>query len=79
MVSHPLSMREALGSIPRLSTFAAAHGGGKPGPENHALTHRKYTPTWGTLLGVDNQQLENDTCGIRTHAGRPHRLSRPTP
>ena len=21
----------------------------------------------------------NDTCGIRTHAGRPHRLSRPTP
>ena len=22
---------------------------------------------------------ENDTCGIRTHAGRPHRLSRPTP
>ena len=22
---------------------------------------------------------QNDTCGIRTHAGRPHRLSRPTP
>jgi hypothetical protein len=22
---------------------------------------------------------ENDTCGTRTHAGRPHRLSRPTP
>ena len=22
---------------------------------------------------------KNDTCGIRTHAGRPHRLSRPTP
>ena len=22
---------------------------------------------------------ENDTCGIRTHAGRPHRLSRLTP
>ena len=22
---------------------------------------------------------ENDTCGIRAHAGRPHRLSRPTP
>ena len=22
---------------------------------------------------------ENDTCGIRTHAGRPHRLSRPMP
>ena len=21
----------------------------------------------------------SDTCGIRTHAGRPHRLSRPTP
>ena len=24
-------------------------------------------------------QVSNDTCGIRTHAGRPHRLSRPTP
>ena len=23
--------------------------------------------------------LQNDTCGIRAHAGRPHRLSRPTP
>ena len=22
---------------------------------------------------------KNDTCGIRAHAGRPHRLSRPTP
>ena len=22
---------------------------------------------------------QNDTCGIRTHAGRPHQLSRPTP
>ena len=22
---------------------------------------------------------ENDTCGIRAHAGKPHRLSRPTP
>ena len=24
-------------------------------------------------------RLQCDTCGIRTHAGRPHRLSRPTP
>ena len=25
------------------------------------------------------RHYQNDTCGIRTHAGRPHRLSRPTP
>ena len=25
------------------------------------------------------RQLQSDTCGIRTHAGRPHQLSRPTP
>ena len=25
------------------------------------------------------RKTTNDTCGIRTHAGRPHRLSRPTP
>jgi hypothetical protein len=25
------------------------------------------------------EMLANDTCGIRTHAGRPHQLSRPTP
>ena len=23
--------------------------------------------------------MQSDTCGIQTHAGRPHRLSRPTP
>ena len=23
--------------------------------------------------------IASDTCGIRTHAGRPHRLSGPTP
>ena len=29
--------------------------------------------------GVVALTKKNDTCGIRTHAGRPHRLSRPTP
>ena len=28
---------------------------------------------------ASSAHLEIDTCGIRTHAGRPHRLSRPTP
>ena len=36
-----------------------------------------------TLLRARGADLlsskQNDTCGIRTHAGRPHRLSRPTP
>jgi hypothetical protein len=31
---------------------------------------------WGVAL-VDHKQI--DACGIRTHAGKPHRLSRPTP
>ena len=31
-------------------------------------------------LGTNpHHSLQVDTCGIRTHAGRPHRLSRPTP
>ena len=31
-------------------------------------------------LGISpHHSLQVDTCGIRTHAGRPHRLSRPTP
>jgi hypothetical protein len=27
----------------------------------------------------ESAMTENDTCGTRTYAGRPHRLSRPTP
>ena len=33
-----------------------------------------------SLSDIHNAFLcKDDTCGIRTHAGRPHRLSRPTP
>ena len=32
-----------------------------------------------TTAGHKGRHIQNDTCGIRTHAGRPHRLSRPTP
>jgi hypothetical protein len=36
--------------------------------------------TYMEALQADESAItENDTCGIRTHAGRPHRLSRPTP
>ena len=52
VVSHPLSMREAPGSIPGVSILL--------------WIPQARTPKY-------------DTCGIRTHAGRPHRLSRPTP
>jgi hypothetical protein len=31
------------------------------------------------LQADESARTENDTSGIRTHAGRPHRLSRPTP
>ena len=31
-------------------------------------------------LGINpHDSLQVDTCGMQTHAGRPHRLSRPTP
>jgi hypothetical protein len=31
------------------------------------------------LQAHESAMTGNDACGIRTHAGRPHRLSRPTP
>ena len=34
------------------------------------------------LIGIDTTRgktMRCDTCGVRTHAWRPHRLSRPTP
>ena len=31
------------------------------------------------LQADESAMTENDTCGIRTHTGRPHRLSGPTP
>ena len=39
------------------------------------LANKTHLATRRTATG----SIENDTCGIRTHAGRPHRLSRPTP
>ena len=47
--------------------------------------HRKHNNKQSSQthpVGIPAQFLlrsANDTCGIRTHAGRPHRLSRPTP
>ena len=36
--------------------------------------------TWNSRsVGYPHHSLQVDTCGIRTHAGRPHRLSRLTP
>jgi hypothetical protein len=32
-----------------------------------------------SLQADESAMTENDTCRIRTYAGRPHRLSRPTP
>jgi hypothetical protein len=31
------------------------------------------------LQADKSAMTENDLCGIRTHGGRPHRLSRPAP
>ena len=40
-------------------------------------SHLELKVRW---LGVSpHHSLQVDTCGIRPHAGRPHRLSRPTP
>ena len=63
------------------------------GPSSHQHTRAQIKPDllWrhGARVGHMSAQAarsklpaevnENDTCGIRTHAGRPHRLSRPTP
>ena len=35
--------------------------------------------SFNRLLQYPYHTERDDTCGIRTHAGRPHRLSRPTP
>ncbi len=38
-----------------------------------------WSPIAHLWANQPEQGKESDTCGIRTHAGRPHRLSRPTP
>ena len=44
----------------------------------HVMTTRQHQ--LGRRVGGPRPQAqENDTCGVRTHAGRPHRLSKPTP
>ena len=60
-----------------------------PASPRHALCHRlgsmrSCRPFYSCRLDPRSHQAlqshgKSDTCGIRTHAGRPHRLSRPTP
>ena len=65
-------MREVLGSIPRTALLPVwFHGAARlnhPAPDLQCirLPHKATLHT-------------HDTCGIRAHTGRPHRLSRPTP
>ena len=62
-------------------------GGSKAGTPNELKAKARPTKEKGkqnnTLLYLCQHRISkttrNDTCGIRTHAGRPHRLSRPTP
>ena len=58
-------------------------------PLQSVLCGNQYLPGQGHAAGprrslarqsdVSAALDENDTCEIRAHAGRPHRLSRPTP
>ena len=43
------------------------------------ITQRYVDRSHAPLRFYVSGHCRNDTCGIRTHAGRPHRLSRPTP
>jgi hypothetical protein len=45
-----------------------------------ARSVRHRGKTYMEALQADESAMTgNDTCGIRTHTGRPHRLSGPTP
>ena len=50
------------------------------GPQTK-LRHCKTNQPWLEVHGTLNhtKEMTSDTCGIRIHTGRPHRLSRPTP
>ena len=50
-----------------------------PGKTAWRVRWRRHA-TWNSRsVGYPHHSLQVDTCEIRTHAGRPHRLSRPTP
>ena len=54
-----------------------ASGAGGPGSNSRNGPVSAHRPR--CKQKTQGLQLQTDTCGIRTHAGRPHRLSRPTP
>ena len=50
-----------------------------PGKTAWRVRWRRHA-TWNSRsVGYPHNSLQVETCEIRTHAGRPHRLSRPTP
>ena len=50
-----------------------------PGKTAWRVRWRRHA-TWNSRsVGYPHHSLQVDTCGIRTHAGRPHRFSRLTP
>ena len=50
-----------------------------PGKTAWRVRWRRHA-TWNSRsVGYPHHSLQVDTCGIRTHVGRPHRLSGPTP
>ena len=68
VVSHPLSMREALGSIPRLSTFAAAldspramrlAGRREKTRKENKTTPVGFEPTRGDPIGLAGRRLSH--------------------
>ena len=71
MVSHPLSMREALGSIPRLSTFVIA----RPAPTLLVTTTTPvgFEPTRGDPIGLAGRRL-NRLAKVSMYVERGHLL-----
>ena len=59
-----MMMMRRKASLPRCNCF--------PGPF-------KFEPDLTPPPESFQKHIKRNTCGIRTHAGRPHRLSRPTP
>jgi hypothetical protein len=74
---HPLRVS---GNGLRESGKHVAGGESLPSPGHRKAMLGIGVKTYMEALQADESAItENDTCGIRTHAGRPHRLSRPTP